>query len=932
MADYYVREEDGTSKYILEDASGDYLLETSVDSVAPDFIASVAAVYAPAVASATVAPSFIASATAVNPPTLTDLSVVVPFVTSTTVVRAPTLITNQVIVATFGGPAFGWAFFAEGSPRPPQIEPSFIASVTVVRAPTVASATITPSFIASVTTLYALAFSFGGSTVVSTAGTYTWLCPAGVTTIHVDCYGAGGGGGSGSFPGVGGAEGGGGGAYAGRVAVPVTPGNSYTFVVGAGGLGATALNASGSDGSDTTFTGDSGTQVIAKAGKGGAAHGGAVGAGGQASGSTGDTGLKFSGGDGGPHSGGNDGGGGGASGNHLATGASGVAGPGGGGAGANGGGSGGAGGTPDTNDATAGNSPGGGGGAGGTSDPGGPGSGKNGADGTVVITPPVLPAFISSVTVLYGPEISELVGMPFISSVTAVYTPTLSTISTTVSPPFISSHTVVYPIFNLFDPNKTYGGPGNGGESFPIELNANGVTTTATLASSIAIGLGALSMTGDSGLPATVAFIATIDSEQLLLFPRGGGNYTIQGRGMGNTTASSHTAGATVSWGDTYQQAIRAGFNINASFTADITGSGSILYPGWLICFDSSQAYLTGDRYPMHVTQVEGVFAAGAGIGGSNKLDAAQPNAVSTPTGVSDDCPAALSNPARIQTDIVPGDVAVVSYTNPEATPLDLGPRSTALQSWFGMKRVDLTDHDVTFTDPNGIVVDTTGTYDTFTGSVNGEWFEPDSIGIGPFTGTPTPNTVPYTSVTLPGTDRKFTFGSGGGGYDETGWPICCLAVRQGSKRVPFWQSWDWHNYNYVYAGFGTDDTYAQILINRNGIVFGSVPEVELPGPQDIDGPDAVWDDKEYYFGASWYVAIYNGVYLLVGPGIGGAEIDFGIPGSDDGFVPVVTFPGGVPATSVPPQPEPVEGGSGGDIGNPPSGLHVWGTSGKGFS
>ncbi len=545
-------------------------------------------------------------------------------------------------------------------------------------------------------------------------------------------------------------------------------------------------------------------------------------------------------------------------------------------------------------------------------------------------TLPVHAPTIPSVTVVYTPELHPRLAVPFISSVTVVHAPTLFAPATSVTPSFISSRTVVYSIFSIFDPNKTYGGPGNGGEAFLVELNANGVTTTATLAADIGVGMGTMTMTGDSGLPASTGFVVTIDSEQIYVFPRGGGSYSIHGRGLGNTTPATHTAGATVSWGDTYQQAILASANIDASFTADITGSGSTSYPGWLICFDSSQAYLSGDRYPMHVTSVLGVFDAGAGIGGTNRTDQAQPNAISTATGVSDDCPAALSNPSLITTDISTGDVAVVAYTNPEATPLDLGPRAVTLQSWFGLKRVDLTDHDVTFTDPNGIVVDTTGTYDTFTGSINGEWFEPNSIGVSPTTGLPTPNNVPYTSVTLPGTNRKFTFGSGGGGYNEKGWPICCLAVRQGNKRVPFWQSWDWHNFTYVYTGFGTDATYAQILVNRNGIIFGSVPVVDLPGPQDIPGPEAVWDDKEYYFGASWYVAIFSTPYLVVGPPIGGTGEPVSPGGS--GYVPGVSFPTHGSHIVAVPSPPSVEGGSGGGIGQPPVGLHIWATSGKGFS
>jgi hypothetical protein len=539
--------------------------------------------------------------------------------------------------------------------------------------------------------------------------------------------------------------------------------------------------------------------------------------------------------------------------------------------------------------------------------------------------------FIASATTIYAPAIVGQEAVPFIASVTVVYAPTLTGAATEVDVPFISSRTHVWAIFAIYDPNKTFGGPGNGGESFLIRLNANGVTDTATLATGIGVGgVSTLLLTGDGAFPTDKPFVVTIDDEVLLIYQIGPGNYHIRLRAVSNTTASSHTAGANVDWGDSYDMAIRAGFAIANSFTADINSTGTFTYPGWLICFDSTQAYDDmGARYPMHVTQLLGVFDAGAGSSGSNRCDGAQPNAISTATGTSDDCPAALCNPARIASDIDVGDVAVLRYTNPEATILDLGGRSTALQSWFGLKRVSTSDVDVTFTDPNGIVVDTTGTYDTFTGSVNGEWGEPIPLltGIAPDASdavghaVDTPGTVPWTTVTLPHADRFFTLGSSHGGYDETGWPMCCLAVRQGNRRVPFWQSWDWHDYAYVYDGFGTDCTYAQILINRNGIVFDSVPVVELPGNQDIPGPDAVWDDATYFVGASWFVAIFNTPYLVFGPGIGGTVTGVG----GGATAPGVGFGGGTtpggPVISVPPH---VEGGSGGGIEQPVVGLHVW--------
>ena len=68
----------------------------------------------------------------------------------------------------------------------------------------------------------------------SNAGTFSWTCPAGVTSIDAELWGGGGGGG-GSSTNSNGGSGGGGGAYVKKVNISVTPGNSYTVVVGAGG-------------------------------------------------------------------------------------------------------------------------------------------------------------------------------------------------------------------------------------------------------------------------------------------------------------------------------------------------------------------------------------------------------------------------------------------------------------------------------------------------------------------------------------------------------------------------------------------------------------------------------------------------------------------------------------------------------------------------
>jgi hypothetical protein len=501
----------------------------------------------------------------------------------------------------------------------------------------------------------------------------------------------------------------------------------------------------------------------------------------------------------------------------------------------------------------------------------------------------VYPSFIASTTVVYALTVQGNLDVPFIASATSVHTPFVE--HAEVYPAFIPSHTVVYPIFSLFV-DRTGFGPGNGGEGFRLQLAPNGTSETATLAADISDTASLLTLTADGSLPASGGFCLTIDAEVLYVVPVGAGVYRIRHRALSNTPAAGHTAGATATWTDSYDMAIESAANADASFTADIESSGSVVYPGWVMSFDSSQGYLGTDRYPMHVTELVGVFDAGAGSGGTNRLDASQPNAICTPIGVSDDCPAALSVPGLITTDIAVGDVALVRYTNPEASVLELGARSTALQTWYGLKRVSDTDVDVTFTDPDGNIVD---------GSINGEWFEPVDR---------------FTTVTLPGTDRTFTYGPPR--FSERGWPIAALAVRQGTRRVPLWESPTWHNFDYVYSGFDTDATFVQVLINRNGILFASDPEVVLPGPQDIDGPDATWDDNTYYFGASWLVAIFNGQYFVAGPALGGGGI-IGpppVPPSETAPVPSVDFTTGTTVT-IPPD---VEDGSGGNIPPPAAG------------
>lgn len=85
---------------------------------------------------------------------------------------------------------------------------------------------------------------YAGSSVYTTAGTYSWTCPPNVTSVSVVCIG-GGGGGIGTASG---GAGGGGGGLGWKNNIPVTPGTSYTVVVGAGGVGVATNSQAGSGG------------------------------------------------------------------------------------------------------------------------------------------------------------------------------------------------------------------------------------------------------------------------------------------------------------------------------------------------------------------------------------------------------------------------------------------------------------------------------------------------------------------------------------------------------------------------------------------------------------------------------------------------------------------------------------------------------------
>ena len=114
----------------------------------------------------------------------------------------------------------------------------------------------------------------------TTTGNGTWTCPAGVTSVTVQCWGGGGAGGGCAYASgtysyeVGG--GGAGGSYI-SYTVSVTPGNVYNFTVGAGGTGVAGTSTTAGNGNaggstyfgNTTAGSSAGASVLATGGAGG---------------------------------------------------------------------------------------------------------------------------------------------------------------------------------------------------------------------------------------------------------------------------------------------------------------------------------------------------------------------------------------------------------------------------------------------------------------------------------------------------------------------------------------------------------------------------------------------------------------------------------------------------------------------------------------
>lgn len=125
--------------------------------------------------------------------------------------------------------------------------------------------------------------SFGpppGQQAYSSPGTYTWVAPTGVTKVSVVAVG---GGGAGGFYACTKFPGGGGGALAYANNITVVPGNSYSVVVGAGGVYTACLR----DGGTSSFNS---TSVAAQGGRSNWTSSGVGGAGGTVLNGTGGSG------------------------------------------------------------------------------------------------------------------------------------------------------------------------------------------------------------------------------------------------------------------------------------------------------------------------------------------------------------------------------------------------------------------------------------------------------------------------------------------------------------------------------------------------------------------------------------------------------------------------------------------------------------------
>ncbi len=426
--------------------------------------------------------------------------------------------------------------------------------------------------------------------------------------------------------------------------------------------------------------------------------------------------------------------------------------------------------------------------------------------------------------------------------------------------------------------NRVPIGPGTGGETFLLQLAPTGITVSNILGVDMTDSSGSIVLIGSHDLPTAGSFVVRIDDEFIMVDNVSGNTLSGLTRGMSNTSPEPHSSGAQVDWTDEYDMAIE---NIVGEI-AELTHYGAGTYYGFITTMDCSQAYLDSDRYMTYVKSCIGVFPEGTGVLGTNKLDAEQINSVNTGEGVSDRVPVGLSFPCLIIDTINLGDKFVCRYKNTEDEILFLGPRSVLAQVWYGLIRVNDSNADVTLSNPYGHIVD---------GDISATFA--DTSGV--------------IAATLPAVSRYFTNPTRG--YSDPGILMAGLAIRQEDRHIPLWTSPNWHNFDWIFNGFGPDCNYIQCLARRKN--------VDLPSNSDLTGPNATWVDPTYMSSTAWQVVLtgYSADEILIGPTLNGNPTPHDIP--DIVFVPAPT-PGGGPVG--PPGPgggPPDEGGSGGDIGTP---------------
>ena len=189
---------------------------------------------------------------------------------------------NAQIIETFTSPTANSLNATTWAANTAYVVNQYVHSVDMVSVPpinrlykvTVAGTSTTTQPVASADVVAGATFNYVGSIPLSS----TWTCPTGVTSIQVECWGAGGAGGSASTSSSTGSRSGGGGAAGSYVkkTMTVVPGTVYNLVVGLGGYKGATSSASGyygNLGGKSEFSGGSVTTLTASGGTGGSGSG-----------------------------------------------------------------------------------------------------------------------------------------------------------------------------------------------------------------------------------------------------------------------------------------------------------------------------------------------------------------------------------------------------------------------------------------------------------------------------------------------------------------------------------------------------------------------------------------------------------------------------------------------------------------------------------